>query len=94
VERDVVDKTILDLQNWTRRFVLDSAGIIQQEYEIISDSWKSKIESDKTEEATKKLTLEEIIDQKKKGINEELDNSLDNEDIFFDEDDIDDDFKV
>ena len=42
----------------------------------------------------KKLTLEEIIDQKKKGINEELDKDLENEDIFFDEDDIDDDFKI
>jgi hypothetical protein len=51
-------------------------------------------ENEKTEEATKKLTLEEIIDQKKKGINEELDSDLDNEDIFFDEDDIDDDFKI
>lgn len=94
VERDVVDKTILDQQNWVRRFVLDSAGIIQQEYEIISDSWKTKIESEKHEEATKKLTLEEIIDQKKKGINEELDKDLENEDIFFDEDDMDDDFKI
>jgi hypothetical protein len=74
--------------------VLDSAGIIQQEYEIISDSWKTKIESEKHEEATKKLTLEEIFDQKKKGINEELDKDLENEDIFFDEDDMDDDFKI
>ena len=35
-----------------------------------------------------------IIDQKKKGINEELDKDLENEDIFFDEDDMDDDFKI
>lgn len=94
VERDVVDKTIADQQKWVRRFVLDNAGIIQQEYEIISDSYKQKIENDKHEEATKKLTLEEIIEQKKKGINEELDNSLEEEDFFFDEDDIDDGFKI
>ena len=93
VPRDVVDKTILDYQNWMRKFVLDSAGIIQQEYEIISDSWKTKIESDKHNEETKKLTLEEIIEQRKKGINEELDESLENEDFDFEEDDIDDEFK-
>lgn len=93
VPRDVVDKTILDYQQWMRRFVLDSAGIIQQEYEIISDSWKTKIENDKYDEATSKLTLEEIIDQKKRGINEEIDDSLENEDFDFDEDDVDDEFK-
>lgn len=76
-----------------RKFVLDSAGIIQQEYEIISDSWKTKIESDKHNEETKKLTLEEIIEQRKKSINEELDESLENEDFDFEEDDIDDEFK-
>ncbi len=94
VQRDVVDKTIEDLKNWTRKFVLDNAGIIQQEYDVISDAWKNKIENDKYDEATKKLTLEEIIEEKKKGINEELDKDLDDEDFSFDEDDVDDEFKI
>lgn len=38
VQRDIVDRTIADQQNWIRRFVTDASGIIQQEYELIADS--------------------------------------------------------
>lgn len=94
VPRDIVDKTIEDQQQWVRRFVLDSAGIIQQEYEIIADAYKSKLEDEKTNVAINQVTLEELIEQKKQHINEEIDEDLDNENFDFDEDDLDDDFKL
>lgn len=94
VSRDIVDKTILDQQNWIRKFVVDNAGIIQQEYEIISDAYENKIENDKYQEATSKVTLEELIEQKKRGINEEIDQELENEDFSLEEGDLnEDDYK-
>lgn len=93
VSRDVVDKTIEDQQQWVRRFVLDSSGIIQQEYEIIADAYKSKLEDSKTSEAIKQVSLEEIIKQKKQEQEEALDNELAEEEFGFDEGDLDDEYK-
>lgn len=90
VARDIVDKTIENQQQWTRRFVIDSAGLIQQEYDIIKDAYQSEMEKDKTKKATEEISIEDIIEKKKQGLNEELDKELENEDFDFEEDDMDD----
>lgn len=94
VSRDIVDKTIENQQNWVRRFVCDSAGLIQQEYDIIKDAYASEMEKEKTGKATSEISIEELIEQKKQGLNEELDDQLDSEEYDFFEDDLDDDYKL
>ena len=93
VSRDIVDRTIVDQQNWIRRFVTDSAGIIQQEYEMISDAWKAKLENDKTDQATSQITLEEIVNTRKQQEQQVIDSEDEEEDFFFDEDDLNDEYK-
>lgn len=91
VSRDIVDKTIQDQQQWVRRLVLDSTGIIQQQYQVIEDSYRTKAENDKYQEATTKVTLEDIIREKQEKQNEEIDKELEEEDYDFSDDDLDDD---
>lgn len=93
VDRDIVDRTIKDQQDWTRRFVLDSAGIIQQEYEMIADSWKAKLENDKTSEATSRITLEEIVEARKQKMQQEIDEEFEEEDYAFNESDLSDEYR-
>ena len=93
VSRDVVDRTIADQQNWIRRFVTDASGIIQQEYELIADSWKAKLEEDKTKEATSKVTLEEIVESRKKMEQKIIDDEDEEEEFYFDESGLNDEYK-
>ena len=93
VSRDVVDRTILDQQNWIKRFATDSAGIIQQEYEMIADAWKTNIENNKTAEATTQITLEEIVESRKKQEQQHIDYEDEEDDFFFDEGALNDEYK-
>lgn len=80
VSRDIVDKTIADMQAWTRQFVLDTTGI-QQTYELIEDTYKNKLEKEKSEQATSDVSLDELLEQTKQKFNADFDASLDEEDF-------------
>ena len=80
VSRDIVDKTIADMQAWTRQFVLDTTGI-QQTYELIEDTYKNKLEKEKTEQATSDVSLDDLLEETKKKFNADFDASLEEEDL-------------
>jgi hypothetical protein len=77
-KRDIVDMTIADIKEWTVNYVRDATGI-QQTYTMIEDAYKASLEQNKTDAATSKVSLEDIINSKKQGLNEEVDNALEKE---------------
>lgn len=80
VERDVVDKTIADMQEWMIKLISGATGI-KQEYDLIKDAYSERMEKEKTDVATALTSLDDIIESKRKGLNEEVDASLENEDF-------------
>lgn len=86
-KRDIVDMTIADIKEWTVNYVRDATGI-QQTYTMIEDAYKASLEQNATNIATSKVSLEDIINAKKQGLNEEVDASLEKEE--WDIDDFDD----
>lgn len=77
-KRDIVDMTIADIKEWTVNYVRDATGI-QQTYTMIEDAYKASLEQNKTDAATSKVSLEDIINSKKQGLNEEIDDALEKE---------------
>lgn len=77
-KRDIVDMTIADIKEWTVNYVRDATGI-QQTYTMIEDAYKASLEQNKTDLATSKVSLDDIINAKKQGLNEEVDGALDQE---------------
>lgn len=67
VARDVVDKTILDQQEWTRKFFETNTGIVQ-DYQLIEETYQNKLEKEKSGEAFDELSLEALLDETKKGL--------------------------
>lgn len=88
VSRDIVDKTIADQQEWVRNFVLGATGI-QQTYEMIEDAYKESLEQEATNKAIAKVPLDQLLQNKREGLNKELDEELENQDFdlgdFYDE---------
>ena len=85
VERDIVDKTIKDQQEWMINFVRNDIGI-KQTYDMIEDTFKTKLEREKSNKAYAETSIEELLDEVKAGINKEVDDQLDNEDFELDVD--------
>lgn len=83
VSRDIVDKTIDDMQSWTRNFVANATGI-QQTYELIEDTYKNKLEKEKSGQAFDETSLDDLIEQTKKKSSQEFDEELNAEDFNFD----------
>lgn len=83
-KRDIVDMTIADIKEWTVNYVRDATGI-QQTYTLIEDAYKSSLEEQATQEAVSKVSLEDLINAKRQGINAEVDAELENEEWDFDE---------
>jgi hypothetical protein len=67
VARDVVDKTILDQQEWTRKFFETNTGIVQ-DYQLIEETYQNKLEKEKSGEAFDELSLETLLEETKKGM--------------------------
>lgn len=67
VARDVVDKTILDQQEWTRKFFETNTGIVQ-DYQLIEETYQNKLEKEKSGEAYDELSLEALLEDTKKGM--------------------------
>ena len=67
VARDVVDKTILDQQEWTRKFIETNTGIVQ-DYQLIEETYQNKLEKEKSGEAYDELSLEALLEDTKKGM--------------------------
>lgn len=85
VERDVVDKTIEDIQNYLRTLVLESTGL-DATLELISSKYNEEMRGGAAEKAHSALPLEEITRIAKEGMNKEIDEELATEDIFEEED--------
>lgn len=75
VSRDIVDKTIQDQQEWVRNFVLQSTGI-KQTYEMIEDLYKNKKEDQATDLALNDVSLDELMNKYRDGVNSEFDEEL------------------
>lgn len=77
VPRDIVDKTILDQQEWTRKFFETNTGIVQ-DYQLIEETYKNKLEREKSDDAYSETSLEELLEATKKGNHQDFD---ENEDV-------------
>lgn len=84
-KRDIVDMTIADIKEWTVNFVRDATGL-QQTYTLIEDAYKSSLEQKETDKATSEVSLEDIIENKKQAMADEIDNELDAEEWGLDDD--------
>lgn len=67
VARDVVDKTILDQQDWVRKFFETNTGIVQ-DYQLIEETYQNRLEKEKSNEAFNELSLETLLEETKKGM--------------------------
>jgi len=88
--RDVVDKSIKDIQQYLRRLVLDNTGL-EAVFEQINDSYKKELEIKESSESFEKVPLEDLyqagMDSQNSEIDEELEEEDINEDIFSDDED-------
>ncbi len=93
VTRDIVDKTIQDLEEWTRNFVIDNAGI-STTYELIENQYKQKMQAETLNSAAKRKPLEDLetaFNNAKEGKNVDFDKEIEADDIDLgDDDEIDD----
>ena len=83
VSRDVVDETIKDMQNWTREFVTDNAGI-NPTYHLIEEQYKKKMQAEVFDQATKEkplVSLEDMFDKAKQGVDAEFDAEVERDDV-------------
>lgn len=89
VPRDIVDKTINDLKDYTRTLVTEATGL-GSVLENISTRYRQSLEQQAGANATSQLSIEEIISDNASGENHEFDAELGQDtldDIMFDEDD-------
>ena len=77
VDRDIVDKTIKDIQEYNRKLVSDSTGL-GSTLEAITQSYRKSLEQQATNNAISELTLEDIVNEQRAG-NYAFDQELDNE---------------
>lgn len=89
VPRDIVDKTINDLKDYTRTLVTEATGL-GSVLENISTRYRQSLEQQAGANATSQLSIEELISDNASGENHEFDAELGQDtldDIMFDEDD-------
>ena len=88
VERDIVDKTINDLQEYLRNLVLESTGL-DATLDLISSKYKEDLKINAAEKAHKALSLEEITRIAKEQRDKEIDDELSADDILDEEEELD-----
>ncbi len=89
VSRDIVDKTINDLKQYTKTLVTEATGL-GSVLENISSRYRESLEQQASEEATSTLSIDEIISDNASGENHEFDAELGQDtldDIVLDDDD-------
>lgn len=86
VERDIVDKTIANIQDYLRTLVLESTGL-DATLDLISSKYKEDLKLSAAEKAYEELPLEEITRLAKEELAREIDEELAAERILEDEDD-------
>lgn len=89
VPRDIVDKTIEDLKQYTRTLVTEATGL-GSVLENISTRYRQSLEQQAGDAATSQISIEELISDNASGENHEFDAELGQDtldDIMFDEDD-------
>lgn len=89
VDRDIVDRTIKDQQEWTSNFVRDSTGI-KQTYDMIEDLYKMSAEKIAATNAADKVSIEDLVEQAKLAVSSEFDKELDDENEDLEDIDMDD----
>lgn len=77
VDRDIVDKTIKDIQEYNYKLVTDATGL-SATLERITQSFHQNLEQQATDAATETFSLEDIINEQRAG-NKEFDEQLENE---------------
>lgn len=85
VERDIVDKTIEDLQEYLRTLVLESTGL-DATLNLITDRYKEEQKKDAAEKAYEELPLEEIARLAQEELSREIDEELEQEEILQEDD--------
>ena len=75
VERDIVDKTINDLKNYTKVLVEDCTGL-GNTLEQISQAYRNNVEQTAADEATAALTISDIVQDHAMAANAALDAEL------------------
>lgn len=93
VERDVVDKTINNIQDYLRTLVLESVGL-DATLDLISSKYVEQMRKSAAETAHQDLPLDEIARLAKEQISKEIDEELSAEEILEDDyDDYEEDFE-
>lgn len=88
VERDIVDKSIVDVKEYLRRLVTDATGL-EMVFEGIKAGWEKEKEMKETTSSYEAVKLEDLYQASKDRYNEEVDSELAADDVdeeFFDED--------
>ena len=88
VDRDIVDKTIKDIKEYTRTLVQDATGLGSL-LESITQSYKNSLEEKAADDAAKALSIDDIINEQVAG-NAAFDTELEAEtldDIFVEDED-------
>ena len=86
VDRDIVDKSMKDMQEFLQRLVLDATGL-ESVFETINNALKTKDELEKESESFKQVPLEELYSAALERQGEDFDKELESEEIFLEEDD-------
>jgi hypothetical protein len=85
VDRDIVDKSMKDIQQFLQRLVLDSTGL-ESVFETISSALKTEDALKKDAESYKKVPLEDLYANALNRQSEEFDRELEDADLDFEED--------
>lgn len=83
VDRDIVDKSLKDMQQFIQRLVVDSTGL-DVVFETINTALKREDAIKKDAESYEKVSLEDLYDAGLDARNEEFNQELEEEDIWID----------
>jgi len=86
VDRDIVDKSLKDIQQFLQRLVLDATGL-ESVFETINSALKTEDAVKKDAESYEKVPLEELYAQALERQSEEFDQELDEVDLSVEDDD-------
>lgn len=89
VDRDIVDKSLKDIQQFLQRLVMDATGL-DSVFETISNAVKEEDAVKKDSESFERVPLEDLYQNAVVGQSEEFDAELEAEELLFDEDEEDD----
>jgi len=86
VDRDIVDKSLKDIQQFLQRLVLDATGL-ESVFETINSALKTEDAVKKDAESYEKVPLDELYAQALERQSEEFDQELDEVDLTIEDDD-------